>query len=165
MLILRKNVLVIHLSWILRANRDWGHKIFVIWWNRHKRMNHGWHWILDPRPDDVSDEPPFGSLQFTVLEVLNALLVRNKKSVSWKPGSGKMCSLSNNNQTESWNIWAQCIILPCVNQEVQHIRKNCKNTKVVWIRESCSWSLQEVISKGLKSFYKHFCKHFNVIFF
>jgi hypothetical protein len=28
----------------------------------------------DPGPDDVSDEPPFGSLQFTVLEVLNALL-------------------------------------------------------------------------------------------
>jgi hypothetical protein len=25
-------------------------------------------------PDDVSDEPPFGSLQFIVLEVLNALL-------------------------------------------------------------------------------------------
>jgi hypothetical protein len=31
----------------------------------------------DPRPDDVSDEPLFGSLQFTVLEVLNALLVLN----------------------------------------------------------------------------------------
>jgi hypothetical protein len=28
----------------------------------------------DPGPDDVGDEPPFGSLQFTVLEVLNALL-------------------------------------------------------------------------------------------
>jgi hypothetical protein len=28
----------------------------------------------DPRPDDVSDEPSFGSLQFIVLEVLNALL-------------------------------------------------------------------------------------------
>jgi hypothetical protein len=28
----------------------------------------------DPGPDVVSDEPPFGSLQFTVLEVLNALL-------------------------------------------------------------------------------------------
>jgi hypothetical protein len=32
-------------------------------------------WVpLDPGPGDVSDEPPFGSLQFTVLEVLNALL-------------------------------------------------------------------------------------------
>jgi hypothetical protein len=31
-------------------------------------------WVpLDPGPGDVSDEPPFGSLQFTVLEVLNAL--------------------------------------------------------------------------------------------
>jgi hypothetical protein len=30
--------------------------------------------LSDPGPDDVSDEPPFGSLQFTVLEVLNALL-------------------------------------------------------------------------------------------
>jgi hypothetical protein len=31
-------------------------------------------WVpSDPGPDDVSDEPPFGSLQFTVLEVLNAL--------------------------------------------------------------------------------------------
>jgi hypothetical protein len=28
----------------------------------------------DPGPDDVNDEPPFGSLQFTVLVVLNALL-------------------------------------------------------------------------------------------
>jgi hypothetical protein len=28
----------------------------------------------DPGPDDVSDEPPFGSLRFTVLEVLNVLL-------------------------------------------------------------------------------------------
>jgi hypothetical protein len=28
----------------------------------------------EPRPGDVSDEPPFGSLQFTVLEVLNVLL-------------------------------------------------------------------------------------------
>jgi hypothetical protein len=28
----------------------------------------------NPGPGDVSDEPPFGSLQFTVLEVLNALL-------------------------------------------------------------------------------------------
>jgi hypothetical protein len=28
----------------------------------------------DPGPDDVSDEPPYGSLQFTVLEILNALL-------------------------------------------------------------------------------------------
>jgi hypothetical protein len=28
----------------------------------------------NPGPDNVSDEPPFGSLQFTVLEVLNALL-------------------------------------------------------------------------------------------
>jgi hypothetical protein len=28
----------------------------------------------DSGPGDVSDEPPFGSLQFTVLEVLNALL-------------------------------------------------------------------------------------------
>jgi hypothetical protein len=27
-----------------------------------------------PGPDDVSDEPPFGSLQFTVLEVWNVLL-------------------------------------------------------------------------------------------
>jgi hypothetical protein len=27
-----------------------------------------------PGPDDVSDEPPFGSLQFTVLEVLKALI-------------------------------------------------------------------------------------------
>jgi hypothetical protein len=27
-----------------------------------------------PGPDDVSDEPPFGSLQFTVLEVLNGIL-------------------------------------------------------------------------------------------
>jgi hypothetical protein len=27
----------------------------------------------DPGPDDVSDEPPFRSLQFTALEVLNAL--------------------------------------------------------------------------------------------
>jgi hypothetical protein len=27
-------------------------------------------WVLsDPGPDDVGDEPPFGSLQFTVLEV------------------------------------------------------------------------------------------------
>jgi hypothetical protein len=32
-------------------------------------------WVpSDPVPDDVSNEPPFGSLQFTVLEVLNALL-------------------------------------------------------------------------------------------
>jgi hypothetical protein len=32
-------------------------------------------WVLsDSRPDDVSDEPLFGSLQFTVLEVLNPLL-------------------------------------------------------------------------------------------
>jgi hypothetical protein len=29
---------------------------------------------LDPEPDDVSDESPFGSLQFTVLEAFNALL-------------------------------------------------------------------------------------------
>jgi hypothetical protein len=29
---------------------------------------------MDSGPDYVSDEPPFGSLQFTVLEVLNALL-------------------------------------------------------------------------------------------
>jgi hypothetical protein len=29
---------------------------------------------LDPGPDDVSDEPLSKSLQFTVLEVLNALL-------------------------------------------------------------------------------------------
>jgi hypothetical protein len=28
----------------------------------------------DPGPGDVSDEPPFGSLQLTVLEVLNAML-------------------------------------------------------------------------------------------
>jgi hypothetical protein len=28
----------------------------------------------DPGPSDVSDEPPFGSVQFTVLEVWNALL-------------------------------------------------------------------------------------------
>jgi hypothetical protein len=28
----------------------------------------------NPGPDDVSDEPPFESLQFTVLEVLNTLL-------------------------------------------------------------------------------------------
>jgi hypothetical protein len=32
-------------------------------------------WVQsDPGPDDVSDEPAFGSLQFTVLKVLNALL-------------------------------------------------------------------------------------------
>jgi hypothetical protein len=32
-------------------------------------------WVpSDPGPDDVSDEPPFGSLQFNILEVLNALL-------------------------------------------------------------------------------------------
>jgi hypothetical protein len=32
-------------------------------------------WVQsDPGLDDVSDKPPFGSLQFTVLEVLNALL-------------------------------------------------------------------------------------------
>jgi hypothetical protein len=32
-------------------------------------------WVpSDPGPDYVSDEPPFGSLQFTVSEVLNALL-------------------------------------------------------------------------------------------
>jgi hypothetical protein len=32
-------------------------------------------WVpSDPGPDDVGDEPPFESLQFNVLEVLNALL-------------------------------------------------------------------------------------------
>jgi hypothetical protein len=32
-------------------------------------------WVpSDPGPGDVSDEPPFGSLQFSLLEVLNALL-------------------------------------------------------------------------------------------
>jgi hypothetical protein len=32
-------------------------------------------WVpSDPGPDDVNDEPPFGSLQFTVLVVLNALM-------------------------------------------------------------------------------------------
>jgi hypothetical protein len=32
-------------------------------------------WVpSDPRPDDVSDDSPFGTFQFTVLEVLNALL-------------------------------------------------------------------------------------------
>jgi hypothetical protein len=32
-------------------------------------------WVpSDPGPGDVSDEPPFESLQFAVLEVLNALL-------------------------------------------------------------------------------------------
>jgi hypothetical protein len=32
-------------------------------------------WVpSDPGPDYVSDEPPFASLQFTVLEVMNALL-------------------------------------------------------------------------------------------
>jgi hypothetical protein len=31
-------------------------------------------WVpSDQGPDDVSDEPPFGSLQFTVLEVLNVV--------------------------------------------------------------------------------------------
>jgi hypothetical protein len=31
-------------------------------------------WVpSDPGPDDVSDEPPFGSLQFTALEVLKGL--------------------------------------------------------------------------------------------
>jgi hypothetical protein len=32
---------------------------------------------LDPGPDDMSDELPFGGLQFTVLEVLNGLLDSN----------------------------------------------------------------------------------------
>jgi hypothetical protein len=32
-------------------------------------------WVpSDPGPGDVSDEPPFGSIQFSLLEVLNALL-------------------------------------------------------------------------------------------
>jgi hypothetical protein len=32
-------------------------------------------WVpLSPKPDLVNDEPPFGSLQFTVSEVENALL-------------------------------------------------------------------------------------------
>jgi hypothetical protein len=32
-------------------------------------------WVpSDPGPDDVSDEPPYGLLQFTVLEVLKTLL-------------------------------------------------------------------------------------------
>jgi hypothetical protein len=35
----------------------------------------------NPGLDDVSDEPPFGSLQFTVLEVLNALLDLDSKKV------------------------------------------------------------------------------------
>jgi hypothetical protein len=40
---------------------------FMKWTN----VNEPWvPW--DPEPDDVSDEPPFGSLHFTVLEVLNA---------------------------------------------------------------------------------------------
>jgi hypothetical protein len=30
--------------------------------------------LSDPEPDDVSDEPPFGTLQFPALKVLNALL-------------------------------------------------------------------------------------------
>jgi hypothetical protein len=39
----------------------------------------------DLGPDDVSDEPPFGSLQFTVLKVLNALLDLNSNK---GPGPG-----------------------------------------------------------------------------
>jgi hypothetical protein len=38
------------------------------------RMDADEPWVSsDPGPDDVSDEPPLGLLQFTVLEVLNAL--------------------------------------------------------------------------------------------
>jgi hypothetical protein len=40
-----------------------------------ERTNANKPWVpSDPRLDDVSDEPPFRSLQFTVLEVLTALL-------------------------------------------------------------------------------------------
>jgi hypothetical protein len=40
-----------------------------------ERTNANKPWVpSDPRLDDVSDEPPFVSLQFTVLEVLTALL-------------------------------------------------------------------------------------------
>jgi hypothetical protein len=35
----------------------------------------------DPGPGDVSDKPPFGSLQFTVLEVMSALLDLDSNTV------------------------------------------------------------------------------------
>jgi hypothetical protein len=50
----------------LRANQDAG---FIEWTYANKP------WMpLDPGLDDVGDEPSLGSLEFTVLEVLNALL-------------------------------------------------------------------------------------------
>jgi hypothetical protein len=40
-----------------------------------------------PRPDLVNDEPPFGLLQFTVLEVNNALMKLDSSNVMGPGGS------------------------------------------------------------------------------
>jgi hypothetical protein len=57
----------------MRANQDRGHEKFSDLFVRYMEQTYANKpWVpSDPGPNYVSDEPPFDSLQFTVLEVLN----------------------------------------------------------------------------------------------